>query len=148
MSLDVSSPKQRAPSAASLRNVTLSRWVNERFPAWEQLLSAHDVARLTRRPTWWLLSMAMFGQFPQKQRFHGRGIGWLQCDVLNWLARRLPKENRRTESVAFLRRRNTSQRCLPLKCRSACAAQKSRYACSLRTSGLADLWTPPTSNRQ
>src|ERR1700733_509703 len=87
MSPEDSSPEERAPSAASLRNVTLSRWVNERFPAWEQRLSAHDVARLTRRPRWWLLSMAVLGQFPRKQRFHGRGIGWLRADVLDWMAK-------------------------------------------------------------
>jgi predicted DNA-binding transcriptional regulator AlpA len=146
MSLEDSSPKERAPTTASLSKVTLSLWVNERFPAWEQLLSAHDVAWLTRRPTWWLLSMAMLGQFPRKQRFHGRRIGWLRCDVLNWLARSLPKENCRTESAALLRRRNTNQRCLPVKCRSACAVQKSRNVCSLRRSGSVGLKAPPTSD--
>jgi predicted DNA-binding transcriptional regulator AlpA len=87
MSPEDSTPAQRAPSAAVSKNVTLSPWVNEQFPAWERLLSAHDVARLTRRPRWWLLSMAVIGQFPRKQRFHGRGIGWLRCDVLHWLAK-------------------------------------------------------------
>src|SRR5579863_8786195 len=118
MSSEDSSPDQRAPSAAYPRNISLSKYVNERFPAWEQLLSAHDVARLTRRPRWWLLGMAVLGQFPRKQRFHGRGIGWLRCDVREWLAKRLPKENCRTESLPFLRRSTTHQRCLPLKCRS------------------------------
>jgi hypothetical protein len=75
MSPEDSSPEQRAPSAAFSRNISLSKYVNERIPAWEQLLSAHDVARLTRRPKWVLLSMMMLGRFPRKQRFHGRGIG-------------------------------------------------------------------------
>jgi predicted DNA-binding transcriptional regulator AlpA len=129
MSPEDSSPEERAPSAASLRNVTLSRWVNERFPDWEQLLSAHDVARLTRRPRWWLLGMAVLGQFPRKQRFHGRGIGWLRCDVREWLAKNLPKENCGTESVPLLRRSITHQKCLPLKCRSVRTARKSRAPC-------------------
>src|ERR1700685_3809522 len=124
MNPEYSTPVQCAPSAAVSENVTLSPWVNERFPAWEQLLSAHDVARLTRRPRWWLLSMAVLGQFPRKQRFHGRGIGWLRCDVRDCLAKTLPKEDRRTEAVPLLRRRNSHQICLPLKCRPACAMQK------------------------
>jgi hypothetical protein len=48
--------------------------------------------------------MVVLGQFPRKQRFHGRGIGWLRCDVCDWLAKNLSKENCRTESVPFLRR--------------------------------------------
>ena len=148
MSPEDSSPEERAPSAASLRNVTLSRWVNERFPAWEQLLSAHDVARLTRRPRWWLLSMAVLGQFPRKQSFHGRGIGWLRCDVLHWLARNLPKETCRTESAPFLRRRIAHQIRLALKRRSACAVRKSWTACSLRRSGSDGLKAAPTSHRR
>src|ERR1700682_289052 len=90
------SPEQRAPAAAVSKNVTLSPWVNERFPAWEQLLSAHDVARLTRRPRWVLLGMLMLRQFPRKHRFHGRGVGWLRSDVLHWLA----KDLRRTKCHA------------------------------------------------
>jgi predicted DNA-binding transcriptional regulator AlpA len=87
MSPEDSTPAQSAPSAAVSKNVTLSRWVNEQFPAWEQLLSAHDVARLTRRPRWVLLGMLMLRQFPRKHRFHGRAIGWLRADVLDWMAR-------------------------------------------------------------
>jgi|ERR1700691_3147785 predicted DNA-binding transcriptional regulator AlpA len=87
MKLEDSTPEQRTPSAAVHKNVSLSKWVNERCLAWAQLLSAHDVARLTRRPSWWLLSMAVLGQFPRKQRFRGREIGWLRGDVLHWLAK-------------------------------------------------------------
>jgi hypothetical protein len=82
-------PEQRAPSGASSNNVTLSPWVNERFPPWEQLLSAHDVARLTRRPPWLLASLTLLGCFPRKCRYRGRGIGWLRADVLRWQARQL-----------------------------------------------------------
>src|ERR1017187_5578668 len=76
----------RAAPVAVRRNVALSPWVNERFPAWEELLSAHDVARLTRRPRWVLLGLVVLGQFPPKQRFHVRGIGWLRDDVLTWVS--------------------------------------------------------------
>jgi predicted DNA-binding transcriptional regulator AlpA len=148
MSPENSSPEECAPSAASLSNVTLSRWVNERLPAWEQLLSAHDVARLTRRPRWWLLGMAVLGRFPRKQRFHGRGIGWLRCDVRDWLAKNLPNENCRIESVPLLRRSATHQRCRPLKCRSACAVQKSRTPRSLRRSGPVGLKAAPIGDRR
>src|SRR3989440_11502124 len=90
---DLPSDDERAPCAASPDRVTLSKWVNERFPAWEQLLSAHDVARLTRRPRWIVLSLAMVGRFPRKRRFHGRGIGWLRSDVVHWLAKDLSAAN-------------------------------------------------------
>jgi predicted DNA-binding transcriptional regulator AlpA len=89
MKLEDSTPEQRTPSAAVHKYVSLSKWVNERFPAWEQLLSAHDVARLTRRPRWVLVGMTMLRQFPRKRRFHGRGIGWLRADVLEWMQRDL-----------------------------------------------------------
>src|SRR5260370_32999227 len=77
-----------APSAASPDRVTLSKWVHERCPPWEQLLSAHDVARLTRRPRWVLLGLMLLGRFPTKQCFHGRRIGWLRDDVLDWIGKR------------------------------------------------------------
>src|SRR5258707_3112749 len=89
MNLEKKQPKQHASGATSPDSVVLSRWVNERFPDWEQLLSAHDVARLTRRPRWLLLSMMLIGRFPQKRRFHGRGIGWLRSDVVHWVAQDL-----------------------------------------------------------
>jgi predicted DNA-binding transcriptional regulator AlpA len=133
MSPEDFSPKERAPSAASLRNVTLSRWVNERFPAWEQLLSAHHVARLTRRPRWWLLSMAVLGQFPRKQRFHGRGIGWLRSDVLDWMAKDWRMANCRRGAGPNLQRRLISQMKLPMERTTACAARRSRSVCSIRT---------------
>src|SRR5271170_2275060 len=67
--------------------VSISRWVNEPYPAWEQILTAHDVARLIRRPPWMLCSMAAIGQFPKKMRFRGKNIGWLKADILEWMAR-------------------------------------------------------------
>jgi predicted DNA-binding transcriptional regulator AlpA len=70
------------------RNVVLSPYVNERFPAWEDLLSAHHVSRLTRRPRWALAAMALLGQFPTPARFRGRAIGWHRGDVARWIGKR------------------------------------------------------------
>jgi predicted DNA-binding transcriptional regulator AlpA len=135
MSSKESAHTQRAPSAASSNNVSLSRWVNERFPAWEQLLSAHDVARLTRRPRWVLLSMMMLGRFPRKRRFHGRGIGWLRSDVLQWLAKDLQTVKCHSEPTAVHRPRIARQTSLPLECTDVCAARRSRGACCFRRRG-------------
>lgn len=113
------------------KNVSLSPWVNERFPGWDQLLSAHDVARLTRRSRWVLLGMMVLGRFPRKRRFHGRRIGWLRSDVLAWVTEDVDPVTCRTPGsprVAYFSRRQMS---LPLVCQSACAARKRRGTCSI-----------------
>jgi predicted DNA-binding transcriptional regulator AlpA len=69
------------------QRVSISRWVNEPCLAWDRILTAHDVARLIRRPPWMLCSMAVVGQFPRRQRFRGKNIGWLTADILEWMAR-------------------------------------------------------------
>ena len=118
---------ERAPSAVSPDRVTLSKWVNERFPPWEQLLSAHDVARLTRRPRWVLLGLMLLGRFPRKQCFHGRRIGWLRDDVLDWIG----KGARFDEGRAPLLRPRFSR----LEGTRAYVARRSRNACSTRRAG-------------
>ena len=110
--------------AASPDRVTLSKWVNERFPPWEQLLSAHDVARLTRRPRWVLLGLTLLGRFPRKHCFHGRRIGWLRDDVLDWIGNGAGFN----ESGASLFRPRFARPDGP----EVCAAHRSRTACSLR----------------
>ena len=65
--------------------VSLSKWVNEALPPCQELLTARDVARLTRRHRWVLEALTLFGRFPAKRRFHGRCIGWRRHDVLLWL---------------------------------------------------------------
>jgi len=57
-------------------NVTLPPWVNESLPAFSDLLSAHDVARLTRRSRWALSGLMLLGLFPKRRRYQGRPIGW------------------------------------------------------------------------
>ena len=64
----------------------VSRWVNESLPSCQALLTAHEVARLTRRPRWVLEALTLFKRFPKKQRFHGRQIGWRRHEVLLWLS--------------------------------------------------------------
>src|ERR1700691_210730 len=88
MNSDESAHMQPASPVASHR-VSISRYVNEQFPNWKELLSAHDVARLTRRPRWMVLSLALLGRLPRKRRFHGRSIGWLRSDVVHWLSKDL-----------------------------------------------------------
>jgi len=111
-------------------DVSLSPSVNERLPAWTDLLSAHDVAGLTRRPTWVLLSLAVLGRFPQKKYYHGRSIGWLQADVLEWLEKNNGVAGcirSRSPARYYLSGR---QLCLPFGYR--CAARRPRHACSLQ----------------
>lgn len=119
MNSDKSSPVQPAPLAASYR-VSLSPYVNEQFPNWEELLSAHDVARLTRRPRWMLLSLVLFGRFPRKRRFHGRGIGWLRSDVVHWLSKDLRATTCHSAPAQTLRPSVARQTSLPLECISPC----------------------------
>ena len=128
MRLDASRTEQRASAVAVSTNVSLSKWVNERFPAWEQLLSAHDVARLTRRPRWVLLSLMVLGRFPRKHTFHGRGLGWLRNDVLGWMSKDLRVPNCHADRAPMLRRRFARQISLPLQCAGACSARRHRSA--------------------
>jgi predicted DNA-binding transcriptional regulator AlpA len=76
------------PMAATNLNagVSISKWVNEACPPWDEILSAHDVARLTRRHRWVLSAMAALRRFPRKRKFHGRAVGWHRGDVVRWLA--------------------------------------------------------------
>jgi predicted DNA-binding transcriptional regulator AlpA len=80
----LSSSKPAAPY-----RVSLSPFVNERLPNWEEILSAHDVARLTRRPHWVIAGLILVRRFPRKRRYHGRGIGWLRSDIIQWLSKDL-----------------------------------------------------------
>src|SRR5260221_8357278 len=109
---------QPARLAASYR-VSLSPYVNEQLPNWEELLSAHDVARLTRRPRWMVLSLALLGRFPRKRRFHGRGIGWLRSDVVHWLSNDLRATTGHSAPAQTLRPRGARQTSLPLECTDA-----------------------------
>ena len=106
-------PRLRLPCA----RVALSRWVNERPLAWQDILSAHDVARLTRRPNWILCGLALVGRFPRKCQYRGRRIGWLRTDVLDWMKRELTIEKADhvpTSPFSRCANRQRLQSCLPL----------------------------------
>lgn len=87
------SPSREDPNSHKIRcasaQVSISPWVNERFPSWEQLLSAHDVARLVRRPRWMLPGLVLLRGLPRRHLYHGRRIGWLRSELISWLARDL-----------------------------------------------------------
>jgi predicted DNA-binding transcriptional regulator AlpA len=67
---------------------SLSPWINGEFPRWSDLLTTHDVARLTRRHIWFISVLVLMGRFPKRTRFHGCGIGWNRREVHDWMARR------------------------------------------------------------
>ena len=103
-------------SAASLRpspeTIRLSRWVNERPPALDQILTAHDVARLTRRPRWALSALALVGRIPERLRFQGRPVGWRRKDIEHWLRRQLSRR--------AAQRRTPNHRRPPGRCQRRC----------------------------
>jgi hypothetical protein len=117
--------------------VTISKWVNEPLPQWDQILTAHDVARLARRPPWLLSGMALLGRFPRKHRFRGHKIGWLRSDICDWMASDLPAIS--TPPYAEPRRRlrapiGPRQECLSLEVTLSCA--KSRTCVNQGISGF------------
>jgi predicted DNA-binding transcriptional regulator AlpA len=113
--------ESQKPSSGALpsRLVSLSPWVNERLPAIQELLTARDVARLTRRPRWELFGLSLIGKFPRKKRYQGRPIGWCRAEVLEWMTRELSVEavcGGRLNAHSLRARRAPHQRCLLLEC--------------------------------
>lgn len=114
--MTLSSERDRAPAPNPV--VSLSRWVNEPLPPWTEILTAHDVARLIRRPPWLVAGMAAIGRFPKKRSFQGRKIGWLKTDILDWMTRDLHLENPQTNARSTNRSRSPNdvrQQSLPLR---------------------------------
>jgi predicted DNA-binding transcriptional regulator AlpA len=106
-------------------NVILSRWVNELPPPFQELLSAHDVARLTRRPKLLISGLVLLRRFPKKRRYRGRQVGWLRADVLDWMSRDLALDETSQPAPRHCLRPHPRQACLPLECRGPCAARRS-----------------------
>lgn len=73
-----------SPLADPVR-VSLSRWINEPPVPCGELLTARDVARMTRRGTWVLAALVLTGRLPKRYRFQGRPVGWLRSDIEGWL---------------------------------------------------------------
>lgn len=103
------------PKAAPARPIVLSRWINEPYPPLTELLSAHDVARLTRRPRWLLMGLALIGRFPRKARFRGRSLGWSRSDVLEWMAKDMALERSEANSSQLCLQSQPRQTSLPLQ---------------------------------
>ena len=114
------------------KRASLSKWVNERFPSFQELLTTHDVARLTRRRPWVVAALTLLGRFPRKQRFHGRRVGWLQSDVLEWLANEIDVVSCRAIGRSRPIRLTGRQMCLPLEGNGTCNARRRRQVCSRR----------------
>ena len=102
--------------------VSLSPWVNEPLPPFQELLSAHDVARLTRRPRLVISGLVLLRRFPKKRCYRGRQVGWLRSDVLDWLSRDLTIRPAREFKRPMRRCAKTfpQQPCLPFECSSSC----------------------------
>lgn len=90
MNIQHSVVKPRAELASLAPGVEISPFLDERFPPLNQLLTAHEVARLVRRPRWYFCSLALIGGFPVKRRFRGRWAGWIRSDVSEWIQKNLP----------------------------------------------------------
>ena len=110
------SEREKAPAPKPV--VSLSRWVNEPLPPWTEILTAHDVARLIRRPPWLVAGMAAVGRLPKKRSFQGHKIGWHQADILDWMTRDLHLENPAMSARSRNRSKSPSharQQSLPLR---------------------------------
>jgi predicted DNA-binding transcriptional regulator AlpA len=86
MSTDITGSGTGSITAIPKSDVSLSKWVNKKLPAWNELLSAHEVARLTGRHRWVLLTLTLLGGFPKPQRYEGRRVGWKRREVEQWIA--------------------------------------------------------------
>jgi predicted DNA-binding transcriptional regulator AlpA len=112
-------------------DVSPSKWVNKPMPALTEILSAHEVARVTRRHRWILSALILLGRFPRRQRFRGRRIGWLRRDVADWLARDCQTSIHRSARAqqpcsAALR----NQSCLPLEDMPSDTSPQRRSKCT------------------
>src|SRR5258708_27077255 len=93
MSIDKIRSELHITAMDHMGEVSTSKRMNEVYPPWNEILSTHDVARLTRRPRWVIARLMWVRRFPRKRRFHGSGIGWLRSDVIRWLVKDLRAEN-------------------------------------------------------
>jgi len=85
MKIQQSVGRPLAEPASLAPRVAMSPFLDERLPSLDQLLTAHDVARLVRRPRWYFCGLALLGRFPAKRRFRGRWAGWMRSDVSQWM---------------------------------------------------------------
>lgn len=91
----------------------LPRWVNEPLPDLRALLSASEISRLTRRPRWLLLGLAVLGRFPKQRTHCGKPVGWHRADVLDWLTQNMTMEADQRPRSGRCRHASPRQACLP-----------------------------------
>jgi len=96
------------------QDVYLPRWVNEPLPDLRAILSAGEISRLTRRPRWLLLGLAVLGRFPKQRTHCGKPVGWHRADVLDWLTHNMAIEAERPRTTRRRNHTRPSQICLPL----------------------------------
>ena len=97
------------------QDLRLPRWVNEPLPDLRALLSASEISRLTRRPRWLLLGLAVLGRFPKQRTHCGKPVGWHRADVLDWLTQNMTIEDARASEPRNCRSARPRQACLPLE---------------------------------
>ena len=109
-------------NARASHDVYLPRWVNEPLPDLRAILSAGEISRLTRRPRWLLLGLAVLGRFPKQRTHCGKAVGWHRADVLDWLTQHMTIEPDRPLTPRTCRQARPRQACLPLEISSSCGA--------------------------
>jgi predicted DNA-binding transcriptional regulator AlpA len=67
-------------------DVATCPFVNEPMAPWHDILTSREVARLIRRPKWFLYSLTFIGRFPRRRRFRGRTSGWLRSEIHAWIS--------------------------------------------------------------
>ena len=105
------------------QDLRLPRWVNEPLPDLRAILSASEISRLTRRPRWLLLGLAVLGRFPKQRTHCGKPVGWHRADVLDWLTQHMTIEPDRPPTTPTCRQARPRQACLPLEISSSCGAR-------------------------
>ena len=117
--MDTRSTNESSPAAPTIirtsQDLRLPRWVNEPLPDLRALLSASEISRLTRRPRWLLLGLAVLGRFPKQRTHCGKPVGWHRADVLDWLTQNMAVEAASTLHSQDCRHARPSQACLPLE---------------------------------
>jgi predicted DNA-binding transcriptional regulator AlpA len=97
------------------QDVYLPRWVNEPLPDLRAILSAGEISRLTRRPRWLLLGLAVLGRFPKQRTHCGKPLGWHRADVLDWLTQNMRIEPEHPADIRRCQSAHPRQACLPLE---------------------------------
>jgi predicted DNA-binding transcriptional regulator AlpA len=95
------------------QDLSLPRWVNEPLPDLRAILSASEISRLTRRPRWLLLGLAVLGRFPKRRTHCGKLVGWHRADVLDWLTKDMTLDAARDIDRRPPHHTRPSQACLP-----------------------------------